>query len=305
MANDGSTKLTNPWFEHDENASNDGKILKMTRDFRKLVKTLDRQDLESLAVLGSKAIFWRIAEFMHGEMLAIDEADVIADDLRVDQKFVDMVLNDFDLFRQEDGYYISDRVLANLERRKEKSKKNSEAVNVRWLLYEFNTAYKEFFKEEPVLTSQEIENLKKYAKKIPNLKEKLRDIIYTLSTLKFEKADIKFVPCANWLLKDNNLARLVNGEFGNLKHKPTPAELKEKQRKEAEAEAKRNEPSELELQCEHCTGKIEALSIIKNYYIDKTIPTMHGGKLLLLPTLTKLKEKFDITNQEVLEVCQG
>ena len=304
MANDGSTKLTNPWFEHDENASNDGKILKMTRDFRKLVKTLDRQELESLAVLGSKAIFWRIAEFMHGEMLAIDEADVIADDLRVDQKFVDMVLNDFDLFRQEGGYYISDRVLANLERRKEKSKKNSEAVNVRWLLYEFNTAYKEFFKEEPVLTSQEIENLKKYAKKIPNLKEKLRDIIYTLSTLKFEKADIKFVPCANWLLKDNNLARLVNGEFGNLKHKPTPAELKEKQRKEAEAEAKRNEPSELELQCEYCSGKAEALSIIKNYYADKTIPSIHGGKLLLLPILTKLKEKFDITDKEVSELWQ-
>ena len=30
MANDGS-KMTNPWFEHDENASNDGKILKMFR----------------------------------------------------------------------------------------------------------------------------------------------------------------------------------------------------------------------------------------------------------------------------------
>ena len=32
MANDGSTKLTNPWFEHDENASNDGKILKRIRE---------------------------------------------------------------------------------------------------------------------------------------------------------------------------------------------------------------------------------------------------------------------------------
>lgn len=304
MANDGSTKLTNPWFEHDENASNDGKILKMTRDFRKLVKTLDRQELESLAVLGSKAIFWRIAEFMHGEMLAIDEADVIADDLRIDQKFVDMVLNDFELFRQENGYYISDRVLANLERRKEKSKKNSEAVNVRWLLYEFNTAYKEFFNEEPVLTSSEIENLKKYAKKIPNLKEKLRDIIYTLSTLKFEKADIKFVPCANWLLKDNNLARIVNGEFGKLKHKPTPAELKEKQRREAEAEAKRNKPSELEERCFSCFGKAEAIEIIEEFYKDRTKPTAFRNKLMLLPTLRSLMEKFDITDKEVSELWE-
>lgn len=304
MTNDGSTKLTNPWFEHDENASNDGKILKMFRDFRKLVKTLDQRDLEDLAVLGSYAIFWRIAEFMHGDLLAIDEADVIADDLRIDARFVEMILKDYELFREENGYYISDRVLKNLERRKEKSKKNSDAVNVRWLLYEFNIAYKEFFNEEPVLTSQEIENLKKYAKKIPNLKEKLRDIIYTLSTLKFEKADIKFVPCANWLLKDNNLARIVNGEFGNLKHKPTPAELKEKQRKEAEAEAERNKPSELEERCFSCSGKAEAIGIIEEFYKNKAKPTAFRNKVMVLPTLRSLMEKFDITDKEVSELWQ-
>lgn len=305
MANDGSTKLTNPWFEHDENASSDGKFLKMFRDFRKLAKTMEQSELESFVALGAYAIFWRLAEFMHGNDLHVGDEDIIADDLRIDTKFVEKILNEYGLFYQENGLYISNRILRNLERRREKSKKNSGAANIRWLLHAFNEAYKEFFNEEPVLTNSEIENLKKYAKKIPNLKEKLRDIIYTLSTLKFEKADIKFVPCANWLLKDNNLARIVNGEFGKLKHKPTPAELKEKQRREAEAEVKRNEPSELELQCENCSGKAEALSIIKSYYADKTMLTMRDGKLLLLPTLAKLKEKFDITKQEVLEVCQG
>lgn len=303
MANDGS-KMTNPWFEHDENASNDGKILKMFRDFRKLVKTLDDRDKEDLAVLGSYAIFWRIAEYMHGDLLAVDEADVIADDLRIDTRFVEMILKDYELFREENGYYISDRVLKNLERRKEKSKKNSDAVNIRWLLYAFNEAYKEFFKEEPVLTSKEIESLKNYAKKIPDLKDKLRDIIYTLSTLKFEKADIKFVPCANWLLKDNNLARIYNGEFGNLKHKPTEKELKEKQRKEAEIEAERNRPSELEEKCFACSGKAEALSIIKSYYEDKEKPKVFQGRLMTLPTLKTLLERFDITNKEVLEIWQ-
>ena len=303
MANDGS-KMTNPWFEHDENASNDGKILKMFRDFRKLVKTLDDRDKEDLAVLGSYAIFWRIAEYMHGDLLAVDEADVIADDLRIDTRFVEMILKDYELFREENGYYISDRVLKNLERRKEKSKKNSDAVNIRWLLYAFNEAYKEFFKEEPILTNKEIESLKNYAKKIPDLKDKLRDIIYTLSTLKFEKADIKFVPCANWLLKDNNLARIYNGEFGNLKHKPTEKELKEKQRKEAEIEAERNRPSELEERCFACSGKAEALQIIQDYYAGKKPPCVHQNKIMLLPTLRVLVERYDITNQEVLALWQ-
>lgn len=303
MANDGSTKLTNPWFEHDESASNDGKILKMFRDFRKLVKTLDQRDLEGLAVLGSYAIFWRIAEFMHGDLLAVDEADVIADDLRIDARFVEMILKDYGLFREENGYFISDRVLKNLEHRKEKSKKNSDAVNVRWLLYKFNIAYKEFFNEEPVLSSKEIENLKNYAKKIPDLKDKLRDIIYTLSTIKFETGT-KFVPCANWLLKENNLARIVNNEFGKLKHKPTEKEIKERQRKEAEAEAERNKPSELEERCFSCSGKAEAIGIIEEFYKDKAKPVAFRNKFMVLPTLRSLMEKFDITDKEVNELWQ-
>ena len=303
MANDGS-KMTNPWFEHDENASNDGKILKMFRDFRKLVKTLDDRDKEDLAVLGSYAIFWRIAEYMHGDLLAVDEADVIADDLRIDTRFVEMILKDYELFREENGYYISDRVLKNLERRKEKSKKNSDAVNIRWLLYAFNEAYKEFFKEEPVLTSKEIESLKNYAKRIPDLKDKLRDIIYTLSTLKFEKADIKFVPCANWLLKDNNLARLLNGEFGKVRHKATEKEIKEAEKKKAEEVAENNKPTELEERCFSCSGKAEALSIIKSYYEDKEKPKVFQGRLMTLPTLRMLLERFDITNNEVTELWQ-
>ncbi len=302
MANE-SSKLTNPWFEHDESASNDGKILKMFRDFRKLVKTLDQRDLEDLAVLGSYGIFWRIIEYMHGDLLAVDEADVIADDLRIETKFVEMILQDFELFRKENGYYISDRVLKNLERRKEKSKKNSEAINVRWLIYAFNEAYKEFFNEEPVLSSKEIENLKNYAKKIPDLKEKLRDIIYTLSTLKFD-TDIKFIPCANWLLKDNHLGRLVNGEFGKLKHKPTEKEIKKQQQEEAKEFEEKNKPSELEVECECCTEKTNAVNIIKNFY-SKEAPAVYRGKYMLIPTLRKLMEKFEITEEEIGELWQN
>jgi len=303
MANGAPVKLTNPWFEHDENASNDGKILKMFYGFRKLVKTLDNKDLQGLAVLASYAIFWRIVEYMHGDPLAIDEVAVIADDLRIDLRYVEMVLKDFELFREENGYFISDRVLKNLERRKEKSRKSSDAVNVRWLLYEFNTAYKEFFNEEPVLSLKEIANLKNYAKKIPDLKEKLRDILYTLKHLKFDP-QVNFTPCANWLLKENNLARLLNGEFGKLRHKQTEKELKEKQRKEAEAETEKNKPSELEERCFSCSGKEEAIGIIEEFYKDKAKPTVYRNKVMVLPTLRSLMERFDITDKEVGELWQ-
>lgn len=155
----------------------------------------------------------------------------------------------------------------------------------------------------PVLSSEEIENLKKYSKKIPDLKDKLRDIIYTLSTLKF-KTDITFKPCANWLLDKNNLARLVNGEFGKLQHKPTEKELKEKRQKEAQVQAERNKPTEIEEACISCSGKAEALSIIKKYYSDKDKPFLLQDKLVLLPTLTTLKKRFDLTNKEILDLWQ-
>ena len=299
-----TSKLIQPYLKHDNNANTDGKIMRLSLDFRKLAKSMSREDLENLAVLGAYGCFWRILEFMSNNKFMTSDLEMIADSLRINPEFVKKIMTEYELFRVEDEEFISDRLLRDLIRQEEKSQKASESATIRHLAAKFNEAYKEFFKEEPVLTNKEIESLKNYAKKIPDLKDKLRDIIYTLSTLKFEKADIKFVPCANWLLKDNNLARLYNGEFGNLKHKPTEKELKEKQRKEAEIEAERNRPSELEEICLACSGKAEALNIIKKYYEGKNPPCVHQNKILLLPTLKLLTERFDITNQEVLSLWQ-
>lgn len=292
MPNDNSTKLTNPWFEHDENASSDGKFLKMFRDFRKLAKTMEQSELESFVALGAYAIFWRLAEFMHGNNLAVGDEDIIADELRINTKFVEKILNEYGLFYQENGLYISNRILRNLERRQEKSKKNSGAANIRWLLYAFNEAYKEFFNEVPVLSNEEIDNLKKYSKKIPDLKDKLRDIIYTLSTLKFN-TDIKFKPCANWLLDKNNLARLVNGEFGRLKHKPTEKELKEKELQKQQEAFQENKPTELELKAQSIDSKAEAL------YLLAQNTRLVNNKVVVLYTLKFLQQKFGITDKEI------
>ena len=295
-------KIIQPFIKHDENASQDGKILRLYLDFRKLAKTMSREELESFVSHGAYAIFWRILEFMHGNKLFVEDVEVMSDNLRVDSKFISQILNDYELFRISDGEYISDRLLRDLERQEEKSKSASESARTGWLLSAFNKSYVEFFGEEPILQPEEIESLKKYSEKVPDLKGKLRDILYTLKNLKFD-TDVNFKPCANWLLKDNNLARLVNGEFGKLKHKETEKELRERQKQLAIQQAEEDKPSELELEIEKISSRSEALVFIKNYYADKQL-VVQGGRAFILPTLRTLVNKFAIADAELVEICK-
>jgi hypothetical protein len=236
---------------------------------------------------------------MHGNNLLVDDVDVIADDLRIDTRFIEMILNNYELFRIEGDCYISDRILKNLNKQQSKSEKSKTAVETRWLLSDFDKNFEDIFGKKPVLSSDEIEALKKYSQQISDLREKLPDLLYTLKGLKFE-TDTKFVPSANWLLKGNNLLRLYNGEFGKLKHKLTEKEIAEQKKKQEQEEAKRNEPSELELQVEKISSKADALDLIVEQYKGKSIP-MSMGKIFILPTLKDLMNKFDITTAEVIE----
>ncbi|MDY6358465.1 MAG: DUF4373 domain-containing protein [Cyanobacteriota bacterium] len=282
----------NTYFQHDMNARRDPKIKKLLTHFRKIDENTAK---------AAVCIFWWIIEDMHSDDYRCDNLEVFADDYRCDVDFLKSILEDFGLFRKENGCYVSDRVLRNLAEQEEKAKGKKSAANVRWLLAAFNKAYTEFFDEPPVLEPEEIENLKKYNDKIPDLKAKLRDILYTLSLLKFDN-DINFKPCANWLLKDNNLARLVNGEFGKLKHKKTARELKlEHQKQERERETEQA-PTEFELQLEQISGKAQALDFIADYYSDKQLVS-NNSKLFLLPELKELAQKFDITNREIKDRC--
>lgn len=297
-----TSEITKPYFSHDESASQDGKILKMFRDFRKLAKEMTKEELESFVAVGAYGIFWRIVEFMHGNNLLVNDVDVLADDLRIDTKYIEQILNGYELFRIEGDCYISDRILKNLNKQQSKSEKSKVAVETRWLLSDFDKNYEDIFGKKPVLSTEEIDALKKYSQQISDLREKLPDIIYTLKGLKFE-TDTKFVPSVNWLLKGNNLLRLYNGEFGNLKHKLTEREIAEQRKKAEQEQAERNKPSELELRVERVSGKAEALEIIRDYYSNAKL-THIRGKLFIMPTLRTLAEKFDITDAEILEVCQ-
>lgn len=295
-----NSNIENPWFHHDENASSDIKIIKMSRHFRRLAKDLSREDLESLVYLAAYGIFWRLVESMHdNDITPGEEEEDFADELRINPEIVQAILNNFDLFQIKDGKYYSARINRNLEKQAQRSSKNKDAANVRWLLHSFNKAYQEFFNEVPILEPEEIESLKKYNHKIENFKEKLRDIIYTLTFVKFDN-DINFKPCANWLLKGNNLARLLNGEFGKLRHKPTPAEekaeaaKKEKQLQEEYQEQEELKQKELDYQAQidSIYNKSDAIRfIIKN---SKTIE-------FLDPNLKALASKFDISKSELVK----
>lgn len=272
-----SKKIIRPFLKHDEDAQND----------RELAKIIYKYDY-----LGY-GLYWSIVEFLHkNRELSVGEEYLIRGyDKHSD--IINAILHNGELFRIEDNCYISDRIIEELDTTNQKVEQKKDAVQTRWLMSDFKKAYIEFFGEEPVLSQPEIENLKTYALRIPDLKNKFRDILYTLKTLKFD-TDINFVPCANWLLKENHMARLLNGEFGKLKHKKTAKEIKaEQQAKQLELQ----KSSEPEFDINSIETKEEALKVLVEYstYI-------HTYKKLTINNDVKpLLKMFDITADEVKE----
>lgn len=286
--------LIQPYIKHDDNASQDGKILRMCLEFRRNAKSMSREELETFVSHGAYAIFWRILEFMKSDNLYVDDVELLSDNLRVDARFINQILNDFELFRVQNGEYVSDRLLRDIKRQREKSEKASKSANTKYLLSDFDKNYEDVFGKKPILSSEEIEALKKYSSQIEDLREKLPDLIYTLKGLKFE-TDTKFIPTANWLLKGNNLLRLYNGEFGKLKHKKTAKEIEEEQKKALEKQAEQSKDEiEFTTQINSIYNKSDAIAFIAN-----RIPHNADGKLFINPSLKPLCEKFDIIDREI------
>lgn len=284
-------KIKKPYFSHDYTPLEDKNLLKLF-----IAKGVEGYGL-----------YWLIVEFMHQNTFAVGEENLLAFKFRTDTEKIKSVMNDFQLFRIEEledkKIYISDRIQRNLDYAEEKNKDKKQAANVRWLLAAFNKAYIEFFDETPVLMPEEVDALKKYNEKIPDLKEKLRDILYTLKNLKFD-TDINFKPCANWLLAENNLARLLNGEFGSLKHKKTEKEIRDEKRKLEELQAENEKPSELEILVNSVTDKRGALELITGYYKGERKLNIINGRVVVLPIFRILMKKFDITSKEVKDKCK-
>ena len=75
----------------------------------------------------------------------------------------------------------------------------------------FVNEYKKVFGCVPILTRFDCENLAQLTIDINDLKSHIPKALKKLKEIRFE--DINFKPSANWLLKDNNFARVMNDEF--------------------------------------------------------------------------------------------
>ena len=120
------SEITEPYFSHDISTRCDEKILKMFFGFRRAAKEMSREELESFVPMAAYGVFWSIVEYMHRNILETKDTDVLADDLRISEKFIKMILDEYGLFRQEDDKYISDRILRNINKQEEKDKLEQE-----------------------------------------------------------------------------------------------------------------------------------------------------------------------------------
>lgn len=203
------SEITNPYFSHDMSARSDEKIIKMMFDFRKEYGA-------GFPALAAYGIFWSVVEYMHRNPLKTDDVEILADELRIDIDILNKVLNDYRLFHTEDGYYVSDRISKNLNQVEEKTSKYAQAASKRWSISNLKKVYKEIFDKSPTLNNSEISIFLDYQGKIEGFKDILPDILYTLSKLKFEN-NPNFTPSINWLLENNNLPKLLNGQYGKMR----------------------------------------------------------------------------------------
>lgn len=259
-------KAKQPYFQHDLSAAED----------MKLKKVIKKYGYEGYG------LFWRIVEFMHKNELSVGDEDLVVES---ETEKIICILNDFGLFYTQNSVYQNDRINRNIAEIEEKSNKAKNAIEIRWIMSAFKKVYVEILGQEPYLGEDEIKKLKKYATTVNNFSNKLPDIIYSLTKLNF-KTDITFKPCASWLLTGNNLLRLLNGEFGELKSWQA-----EKSRRKAEEKQKikNKEPIE-ELNYEQFKTKEDAIELIlKN--------TKKLG--FINPLYKPLMSRFNITVQEL------
>ena len=106
------------YFNHDSNARNDYRIIK----------------LRAKLSYEGYGIFWSILEmlFVEENKLCIDDYDTLAFGLQCDPNILKQVIEDFDLFVIEDNCFYSKRLNTQIEDINNKSTKAKENANKRW-----------------------------------------------------------------------------------------------------------------------------------------------------------------------------
>lgn len=265
------SEIVEPYFSHDISSRQDKSIILL----------LDVMGYEGYG------LFWAIVEFMHRNSLSIGEERLVAGKEYAEK--VSHILNDFKLFRIENDEYISDRIQNNINKQKEKSNKAKVAANVKWMLSSLKKAHIDIFGIEPVLNDDEIKTFLNYTNKIPNLKDKLPDLLYTTQKLKFEnKPD--FVGSINWLLKGSNLTQMLNGGFGELKSWQAYKDSLVK--KEGE-----HESVSTDFDIDTVSSKADAEELVLTYSTFDSV----SNQFIVEKKYSGLISKFDLSKKELRE----
>jgi len=105
------------YFPHDFHSRSDPKTLKLLKDGWE-----------------NYGIYWAIIEMLHEQSgyLPLD-FETIAYELRTNYERIKYVVESYDLFLIKNGRFTSQRVLDNIEHRKEKSLKATQSIQKRWL----------------------------------------------------------------------------------------------------------------------------------------------------------------------------
>lgn len=267
------SEIIEPYFSHDI----------ASRQDRDIILLLDEMGYEGYG------LFWAVVEFMHRNKLRVGEERLIAGKDYAEK--VTHILNDFELFRIEDGEYISDRILRNINKQTEKSKKASAAAQAKWTLSALKSAYIEVFGQEPCLTDEEGKIFLKYTDKFPNLKDRLCDVLYTVQKLKFDN-NKDFTPTVNWLLEGTNLTKLMNGAYGDLKNWQAHKDWL------AKKEMENNQPRGLgddEFDIDSIGSKPDAIELVLN----NSTYVKAKNSFIVNPAYAGLIDKFDLSRTEL------
>lgn len=295
MTKSENNKIVETFFSHDKAAKADKKIVKMFYESRKNSSNISTKTATDLLPHAAYGLYWEIVEYMHRNRLKVEELDMLADELRVDYDFLKAIMDNYSLFRIEDDYYVSDRINRNLEFQATKNEKRAQAATIKWKFAELYKVYKEIFGIKPELSDDE-KNIYLKATKIENWKEKLPNVLYTLKLLKFPNLP-NFDPSINWLLAENHLQKLLNGEYGKLLNW-SEAKIAQAQKTAAKEEELRA-AKELEddyKQTQETLAQISSKAIAIETIIKNT---QDKNFKIILPQYKDLMSRFDITVKEL------
>lgn len=123
----------NRYFPHDYDALGDAKFTAMNYFLRRVKENnLESFIDKSLLPYAAYGLYWRIIEHLHKHSFSVENLCFVADEWRIDEEFLKLILEKFNLFEIQDGFYISQRVLKNLDEQKKRKQKAQQMAKARW-----------------------------------------------------------------------------------------------------------------------------------------------------------------------------